>query len=47
MEEILWLLEQAMRDLHAARRRSGSKKVRTQLRIAIARISQVHHMLST
>ena len=47
MDEILWLLEQAMRELQAARRRAGSKKVRAHLRIAIARINQVHHTLST
>lgn len=47
MEEILWLLEQAMRDLQAARRRAGSKKVRAHLRLAIARINQVHHSLTT
>jgi len=47
MDEILWLLEQAMRDLQAARRRAGSKKVRAHLRIAIARINQVHHVLTT
>ena len=47
MDEILWLLEQAMRDLQAARRRAGSKKVRAYLRLAIARINQVFHHLST
>ena len=47
MDEILWLLELAMRDLQAARRRAGSKKVRAHLRIAIARINQVHHILTT
>jgi hypothetical protein len=47
MDEILWLLEQAMRELQAARRRAGSKKVRAHLRIALARINQVHHNLST
>jgi len=47
MDEILWLLEQAMRDLQAARRRAGSKKVRAHLRIAIARINEVFHSLST
>jgi hypothetical protein len=47
MDEILWLLEQAMRELQAARRRAGSKKVRAHLRIAIARINQVHHTIST
>ena len=47
MEEILWLLEQAMRDLHNARRRCGSKRVRTQLRLALARLNQVHHILTT
>jgi hypothetical protein len=47
MEEILWLLEQAMRDLQAARRRAGSKKVRAHLRLALARINQVHHSLTT
>ena len=46
MNEILWLLEQAMRDLQAARRRAGSKKVRAHLRIAIARINEVFHLLS-
>lgn len=47
MDEILWLLEQAIRDLQAARRRAGSKKVRAHLRLAIARINQVHHSLTT
>jgi hypothetical protein len=47
MDEILWLLEQAMRDLQAARRRAGSKRVRAHLRLAIARINQVHHILTT
>ena len=47
MDEILWLLKLAMRDLQAARRRAGSKKVRAHLRIAIARINQVHHILTT
>ena len=47
MEEILWLLEQAMRDLQAARRRAGSKKVRAHLRLALARINQVQHSLTT
>lgn len=47
MEEILWLLEQAMLDLQAARRRAGSKKVRAHLRLALARINQVHHSLTT
>ena len=47
MEEILWLLEQAMRDLYEARRRSGSKQVRIRLRLALARINQVHHQLTT
>ncbi len=47
MDEILWLLELAMRDLQAARRRAGSKKVRAHLRLALARINEVHHSLST
>lgn len=47
MEQILWLLELAMRDLQEARRRSGSKKVRMHLRLALARISEVFHSLST
>ncbi|HYH05687.1 MAG TPA: hypothetical protein VEK11_01390 [Thermoanaerobaculia bacterium] len=47
MDEILWLLQLALRDLEAARRRSGSKKVREHLRRAIARINELHHMLST
>ena len=47
MDEILWLLEVAMRELQAARRRAGSKKVREHLRRAIARINEMHHMLST
>jgi hypothetical protein len=47
MNEILWLLELAMRDLQAARRRAGSKKVRAHLRLAITRINQVHHYLTT
>jgi hypothetical protein len=47
MNEILWLLEQAMRDLQAARRRAGSKKVREHLRRAIARIHQVYDSLTT
>lgn len=47
MDEILWLLEQVMQDLQAARRRAGSKKVRAHLRIAIARINQIHHNLTT
>jgi hypothetical protein len=45
MDEILWLLEQAMRELQAARRRAGSKKVRAHLRIAITRIN--NHTIST
>jgi hypothetical protein len=47
MDDILWLLEQAMRDLQAARRRAGSKKVCAHFRIAIARINEVFHSLST
>ena len=47
MEEILWLLELAICDLQAARRRAGSKKVRAHLRTAIARINEVFHRLST
>jgi hypothetical protein len=47
MDEILWLLEQAMRDLQAARRRAGSKRVRAHLRLALARIHEVFHSLST
>jgi len=47
MEEILWLLEEAIRDLQAARRRAGSKRVRAHIRIAIARINEVFHSLST
>ena len=47
MDEILWLLQLALRDLDAARRRSGSKKVREHLRRAIARVNELHHMLST
>ena len=47
MDELLWLLDLALRDLQAARRRAGSKKVRAHLRIAIARINQIHHILTT
>jgi hypothetical protein len=47
MNEILWLLELAMRDLQAARGRAGSKRVRAHIRIAIARINEVFHSLST
>jgi hypothetical protein len=47
MDEMLWLLEQTMRDLQAARRRAGSKKVREHLRRAIARINQVYDRLTT
>lgn len=47
MDEILWLLQLALRDLEAARRRSGSKKVREHLRRAIARVNELHHLLST
>ncbi len=47
MDEILWLLDLALRDLQAARRRAGSKKVRAHLRLALARINEVHHTLST
>jgi hypothetical protein len=47
MDEILWLLEQAIRDLQAARRRAGSKKVRAHLRLAIVRLNQIHHSLTT
>ena len=47
MDEILWLLEQAMRELQAARRRAGSKKVRAHLRLALSRINEVHHSLTT
>jgi hypothetical protein len=47
MDEILWLLEPTMRDLQHARRRAGSKKVRAHLRLAIARINQLHHILTT
>ena len=47
MDEILWLLEQALRELQTARRRTGSKKVRAHLRLAIARLNQVHHSLTT
>jgi hypothetical protein len=36
-----------MRDLHAARRRAGGKKVREHLRRAIDRVNQVHHSLTT
>jgi hypothetical protein len=34
-------------DLQAARRRAGSKRVRAHLRLAIARINEVFHSLST
>jgi hypothetical protein len=47
MDEILWLLEQTLRDLQAARRRAGSKKVRAHLRRALARINAIHHRLNT
>ena len=47
MDDTLWLLQLALRDLEAARRRSGSKKVREHLRRAIARINELHHLLST
>ena len=47
MDDTLWLLQLALRDLEAARRRAGSKKVREHLRRAIARINEVHHMLTT
>ncbi|HYK04690.1 MAG TPA: hypothetical protein VE974_23255 [Thermoanaerobaculia bacterium] len=47
MDEIVWLLEQTMRDLQAARRPAGSKKVRAHLRLAIARLNQIHHSLTT
>lgn len=47
MNDTLWLLQLALRDLEAARRRSGSKKVREYLRRAIARINELHHMLNT
>jgi len=47
MDELLWLLDLAMRDLQAARRRAGSKRVRAHIRIAIARINEVFHRLST
>ncbi|HYR29313.1 MAG TPA: hypothetical protein VEU30_12660 [Thermoanaerobaculia bacterium] len=47
MDDIRWLLQVALRDLEAARRRSGSKKVREQLRRAIARVNELHHMLTT
>jgi len=47
MDEVLWLLEQTMRDLRNARRRAGSKRVRAHLRISIARINEVFHRLST
>ena len=40
MNEILWLLELAMRDLQAARRRAGSKRVRAHIRLAIARLNE-------
>ncbi|MEA2462806.1 MAG: hypothetical protein QOJ98_553 [Acidobacteriota bacterium] len=47
MDDILWLIQLALRDLEAARRRSGSKKVREHLRRAIARVNELHHMLTT
>jgi hypothetical protein len=47
MEENIYLLEEAIRELQAARRRAGSKKVRAYLRLALARINQVHHNLTT
>lgn len=47
MNEIIRLLEQAMSDLKNARRRAGSKRVRAHLRLAIARINQVNHSLTT
>jgi hypothetical protein len=47
MDDTLWLLQLALRDLEAARRRAGSKKVREHLRRASARINEVHHMLTT
>ena len=40
MDELLWLLDLALRDLQAARRRAGSKKVRAHLRLALARITK-------
>jgi hypothetical protein len=36
-----------MRDLQNARRRAGSKRVRAHLRLAIARINELHHILTT
>lgn len=47
MDDIVRLLEQAIRELQAARRRAGSKKVRAHLRLALACIQQVHHHLTT
>ncbi len=47
MEDILRLLQLALRGLEAARRRSGSKKVRDHVRRAIARVNELHHMLTT
>jgi hypothetical protein len=39
MDDTLWLLQLALRDLEAARRRSGSKMVRDYFRRASARIN--------
>lgn len=47
MEENIYLLELALRDLQAARHRTGSKKLRAYLRLAIARINEVLHNLTT
>ena len=47
MDENIYLLELALRELQAARRRTGSKKLRTYLRLAIAQLNQLHHNLTT
>jgi hypothetical protein len=48
MNEILWLLASLRCAIfEAARRRAGSKKVRAHLHLALARINEVFHSLST
>ena len=47
MEQNIQLLEDAIRELQQARARTRSKKVRAHLDLALARINEVHHNLTT
>ena len=47
MEENVTLLEEAIRELQEARRRTRSRKICERIDRAVARIHQVHHNLTT